>query len=526
MEALTKRIDQLMTSQSNFTPPSTNAQGFEVCFFCSGPTHHVSICPSAAQYLEIPHEQVNVSYGTPRGNNMYSNTYNPAWRNHLNFSWRNPAIGTSAPTPQVPQVQGNFQSQVQTLNPPGFTPMNAFSQPQQFLLMLEAMIAKQLEPTNQLVQSHSQSLAKLETQVGQLAQALNRRKDGKLPSQPVANPRGVHIIDDITGQEVHHEQVQAITTLRSGKRVENKVKEEEAKKDENWKKIVEEKKERSEKVQEVPPPTEPSNEQRHVVVPFPQRLQETSKAAKQASKLQDIMEMFKQRRSNSHVPKKVLLTEQVSSIIQHCTAPKFKDLGTPTISCIIGNHQVKRALLDLGASVNLLPYSVYLQLGLGELKPTSTILQLADRSTKQPRGVIEDVIIKVDKFYFPVDFIVLDTEPVLEPRRHIPMILGRPFLATANASINCRNGVMDLSFGNMKVRLNIFNASNCPSDDKECFFVDAINECVEEMAPFALTKDPLEACLSYFDAESFDVEKNIEEVNVILNGANMHNIPP
>ncbi|XP_059635294.1 uncharacterized protein LOC132277454 [Cornus florida] len=232
------------------------------------------------------------------------------------------------------------------------------------------------------------------------------------------------------------------------------------------------------------------------------------------------------RRSNRHAPEKVLLMEQVSSIIQHCTALKFKDPGALTISCTIGNHQVEQALLDLGASVNLLPYSVYLQLGLGELKPTSIILQLADRSTKQPCGVIEDVIIKVDKFYFPVDFIVLDTEPVPESRRHIPMILGHHFLATANASINCRNGIMDLSFGNMKVRFNIFNASNCPSDDKDCFLIDTIDECVNEMAPVALTKDPPEACLSYFDTESFDVDKSIEEVNVILDGPNMHNIPP
>jgi hypothetical protein len=62
--------------------------------------------------------------------------------------------------------------------------------------------------------------------------------------------------------------------------------------------------------------------------------------------------------------------------------------------------------------VNLLPYLIYLQLGLGELKPTSITLQLADRSMKRPRGIIEDVLIKVDKLYFPVDFIVIDTEPV------------------------------------------------------------------------------------------------------------------
>jgi hypothetical protein len=107
--------------------------------------------------------------------------------------------------------------------------------------------------------------------------------------------------------------------------------------------------------------------------------------------------------------------------------------------------------------VNLLPYSVYQQLGLGELKPTIVILQLADRSIKKPRGIVEDVIIKVDKFFFPMEFIVLDTEPVPHFERLIPVILGRPFLAIANACINCRTGVMEISFGNMKVRLNIFN---------------------------------------------------------------------
>jgi hypothetical protein len=85
---------------------------------------------------------------------------------------------------------------------------------------------------------------------------------------------------------------------------------------------------------------------------------------------------------------------------------------------------LRRPFLDLGASVNLLPYSVYLQLGLGELKPTSMTLQLADRSVKIPRGIMEDVLIKVDKFYFLVDFIVLDTEPVQNVGVQIPMILG------------------------------------------------------------------------------------------------------
>jgi hypothetical protein len=169
----------------------------------------------------------------------------------------------------------------------------------------------------------------------------------------------------------------------------------------------------------------------------------------------------------------------VSSLIQHTVAPKLKDPSAPTISCIIGDHAIEKALLDIGVGVNLLNYSVYVQLGLGELKPTTVVLQLTDRSVKKPRGVIEDVIIKVDKFYFPIDFIVLDTEPVLDPTKLILVILERPFLATANACINCRTREMEVTFGNMKVKLNIFNAFQHPSDSSECFLLYMIEDVVE-----------------------------------------------
>ena len=110
--------------------------------------------------------------------------------------------------------------------------------------------------------------------------------------------------------------------------------------------------------------------------------------------------------------------------------------------------------------MNLLPYSVYKQLGLGELKPTSITLSLADRSVKIPKGIVEDVLVKVDKFYYPVNFVVLDTEPIENGPNHVPIILGRPFLATANAIINCRNGVMQLTFSNMTLEMNIFHLSH------------------------------------------------------------------
>ena len=106
-------------------------------------------------------------------------------------------------------------------------------------------------------------------------------------------------------------------------------------------------------------------------------------------------------------------------------------------SCIIGDHKIEHTLLDLGTSVNLLPYSVYLQLNLGELKSTSTTLLLADKSVKVPKGIVEDVLVQVDKFIYPVDFIVLETEPIVNNYKPIPVILGRPILATVNALINC-----------------------------------------------------------------------------------------
>ena len=157
------------------------------------------------------------------------------------------------------------------------------------------------------------------------------------------------------------------------------------------------------------------------------------------------------------IEKKAFLTEQVSAIIQSKYPVKYKDPGSPTISVNIGGNCIDKSLLDLGASVNLMLYSVYKQLGLAELKPTNITLSLADRSVKIPKGIVEDVLVKIDKFYNPVDFVVLDTGPIASEPNHVPIILGRPFLATANAIINCWNGVMQLTFGNMTLELNIFH---------------------------------------------------------------------
>ena len=217
----------------------------------------------------------------------------------------------------------------------------------------------------------------------------------------------------------------------------------------------------------------------HIPPPFPQALRGKKKATQEAG----ILEVLRQVKVNiplldiiKQVPayakflkdlctikkglgieKEAFLTEQVSAIIQSKYPVKYKDPGSPTISVNIGGNCIDKSLLDLGASVNLMPYSIYKRLGLGELKPTNITLSLADRSVKIPKGIVEDVLVKIDKFYYPVDFVVLDTEPIASEPNHVPIILGRPFLATANAIINFRNGVMQLTFGNMTLELNIFH---------------------------------------------------------------------
>ena len=145
-----------------------------------------------------------------------------------------------------------------------------------------------------------------------------------------------------------------------------------------------------------------------------------------------------------NVYKKAFLTKQVSAIIQCKTLMKYKDSDCPAISVNIGGTCVEKALLDLGVSVNMLPYSVYKKLGLGELKLTTITLSLADRSIKFPKGTVEEVLIQVDKLHYPVDFVVLDTQLVALGANYVPIILGRVFLATSNLIINAKMELCNL----------------------------------------------------------------------------------
>ncbi|KAK9190504.1 hypothetical protein WN943_019110 [Citrus x changshan-huyou] len=237
---------------------------------------------------------------------------------------------------------------------------------------------------------------------------------------------------------------------------------------------------------------------------FPQRLAK----GKKGKSTGEILEIFKQVSVN------IPLLDAINQVSSY--AKFLKDLCTKKRNIHVQKKTTENALLDLGASVNLLPYSVFVKLGLGELYPTPVVLKLADRSTKIPRDIVEDVLIQVDKFYFLVGFIVIDTKLIQDSRKHIPIILGRLFLATANAHIQCRIGNMQLYFGNMTIELNIFNIAKQPHNtNDEIIDVDLIEILVDNIFLSNLSDDPLQTCLTHFGLD-FDIDRSVDEVNALL----------
>ncbi|KAL5549092.1 hypothetical protein UlMin_004323 [Ulmus minor] len=297
-----------------------------------------------------------------------------------------------------------------------------------------------------VIQSHAASLRNLENQVGQLANELKNRPPGTLPSNTESPKRD--------GKE----HCKAIT-LRGGKTLEApKIneknpkelvsrQEEENNEQGNVEKESREAKnsgENSEKSganaaamphqnlqQTIPPPPFPQRfkkqqqehqfrrfldvlKQLHINIPLVEALEQMPNYVKFMKDM-----LTKKRRFGEF--ETVALTRECSAVLQNKLPPKLKDPGSFTIPCSIGNQYFGKALCDLGASINLMPMSIFKKLGIGEARPTTVSLQLADRSIAHPEGKIEDVLVKVDKFIFPVDFIVLDYEADLE----VPIILGR-----------------------------------------------------------------------------------------------------
>ncbi|KAH9735112.1 hypothetical protein KPL71_017633 [Citrus sinensis] len=323
------------------------------CVYC-GEEHDFDNCPgnpASVNYVS--------NFNRKPQNNPYSNTYNPGWKQHPNFSLSSQNQNALA-----------FNGQNRNTQPPGFHQQSQGQKKisQDPITSLETLIKEYIAKNEAIVQSQAVSLRNLENQTGQLATTMSSITQGSLPSN----------IEDLR-RERYMGQATATT----------------------------------EEIQ-------PEHAEKEVTTPV---VTTCTKSNKQSLISPEVTQQFR------HPP-----PFPQSHMFQSKIPTKLKDPGSFTIPYSIGTRYAGRAVCDLGASINLMPLSVFKQLGVGECRPTTVTLQLADRSHVYPEGKIEDVLVKVDKFIFPVDFIVLD----FEADKEVPIILGRPFLGNESYYINSR----------------------------------------------------------------------------------------
>ncbi|RDY07557.1 hypothetical protein CR513_08305, partial [Mucuna pruriens] len=158
---------------------------------------------------------------------------------------------------------------------------------------------------------------------------------------------------------------------------------------------------------------------------------------------------------------------------------KCRDPGIFSVLCTIGKCTFADAMLDLGASINVMPASIYRSLNFGDLEPTGMTIQLVNRSIVQPLGVLEDVLVQVNELIFLADFYVLDMEDEMSGKEST-LILERPFLMTAKIKIDVHSGMVSMEFGDTLVQFNIFEAMKHPIEDHSLFGIDLLDEIVEE----------------------------------------------
>ncbi|XP_062080324.1 uncharacterized protein LOC133785081 [Humulus lupulus] len=446
------------------------------CVYC-GEGHTFDNCPSNPTAVCF--------MGNQNRNGPYSNSYNPSWRQHPNFSWSNQGAGPSSSSMHP-----------RPLYPPGYPPQ-APQQKSQHIVQstsLEGMLKDYMMKIDALIQSEATSMRNLENQVGKLANELINRPQGALPSD-TENPRGVD-----------KEQCKAVT-LRSGKELEHSKKnsghEDEPSSIQNNRKASKDEERydvlKSASAQDAAasgtPQKSPEIQKLPQQLPFPQRFQK-QKQDGQFKKFLDILRQLhiniplvealekmpnyvkfmkdiltKKRRLGEF--ETVALAKESSSFLQNKLPPKMKDPGSFTIPCTIGNSYCGMALFYLGAN----------------------------RSLAYPNGKIEDVLVKVDKFIFPADFIVLD----YEADRKIPIILGRPFLATGRTLIDVQKGELTMRVQDEQVTFNVFKDMRFPDKVKECSVVSVVDSLVSKELESNFD-DPLERLLM-FDSHAEDEDE-------------------
>lgn len=168
---------------------------------------------------------------------------------------------------------------------------------------------------------------------------------------------------------------------------------------------------------------------------------------------------------------------ECNAIAKNKLAKKKKDPGSFLIPCVLGRHIIDKALLDLGASISLMPLVVCKRLNLGDMQPIRMSLQSADRSVKYPIGILEDIPVRIRQLYIPTDFVIMD----IKEDEEILILLGRPFLSTAGAMIDVKKGKMNFKVGDEKVEFILSKFLKAPAMDDSCCEIDIFDKCIREL---------------------------------------------
>nr|XP_027120412.1 uncharacterized protein LOC113737367 [Coffea arabica] len=429
----------------------------KVCGICTSIGHCTDTCPILQ---EDGAEQVNMAGGVPtprRQYDPYSNTYNPGWRDHPNFSYGNRSQnslsnrppGFQQPWQQNPQPSSansssSLEDIVKSLATTTAQIQQETRQLQQETRSLTTNMAQLQQETRALTLSTTQfqqdtraGMKDMDARISQLATAINRLEShahGKLPSQPEVNPRNVSAM-----------------ALRSGKELE-----------EPKTRKVEKEKELLDVFRKI-----------EINIPLLDAIKQIPKYAKF---LKDLCTHKRKLRGDE----RVAVGENVSAMLQKKLPPKCGDPGMFTIPCKIGGASIRKAMLDLGASINVMPKTIYTSLNLGPLKGTDIIIQLADRTNAYPEGLVEDVLVQVNELVFPADFYVLDMgdERALNPS---PILLGMPFLSTARTKIDVNEGTLSMEFDGKIVNFNIFDAMKYPNETNSVYALSVVEPLVQEI---------------------------------------------
>ncbi|XP_017617592.1 uncharacterized protein LOC108462109 [Gossypium arboreum] len=451
LDKLMNVVQSLLTEKKSLTP---------LCGICTTFKHQTDFCPILNDNSTTHVDAVGGFPRPPqRHYDLFSNTYNPEWKDHPNLNYE------ANPRYNPPYQPRHLQP------PPQHKPSTS----------LKAVVERLAADAAKYQQRTDASIQELTNQVSKLSLAVNR-----LESQVPAKNHG---------QEKERENQISDPTARPESEVQKPV---------------------------VMPPHFPGRLARDKKEKEEKEILETFRkvevnislldAIKQIPRFAKFLKELCTSKRRLIGNERVNVGENVSAVLQKNVPPKYKDQSMFAIPCEIGNIGIKKAMCNLGASINVMPYSIYKLINAGPLKETGVIIQLADRTVVYPEGLLEDVFVKVNELVFPADFYIIDMEDD-KSANSSDIILGRPFLSTARTRIDVWSGTLTMEFDNEMVKFNVNEDMGHLNDQSQIVSCRNVNPDVKQEELSMIQKPIREAVMK---ASKLEIKPFLEHTRISI----------